>query len=97
MDYLAKLEAGDDLEAVCVIRGMTDSAQAVRSEEWMPAEWEEVAMDPDVLACHVGPQPTGTAAGVCETCGDAGAVRHPVIAGYQGDCPDCGDDDLPTM
>lgn len=26
-------------------QGMMDSAQAVRSEEWMPAEWEEVAMD----------------------------------------------------
>jgi hypothetical protein len=99
MDYLAKQNEGDDLEAVCVVRGMMDgnevAHQSVRGQqpEWLPEEWEEITLDPEVLAYHGGPQPTGAGVDVCETCGGTGTVKHPTIPGYYGDCPDCGNND----
>jgi hypothetical protein len=92
IDYLHTAERETELETVCTLRGMADRMAAAQTARpsWMPDEWEEIALNPDVLECHGGPQPTGAAAEVCETCGGSGQVKHPTIPNYYGDCPDCG-------
>lgn len=96
IEHLHSRGESDEVEAVCLLRAqmMAGGRCDADTQSWLPEEWEDVALNPDVLYRHGGPQPTGDDALACETCGGTGRVRHPVIAGYFGDCPDCGGGDL---
>ena len=67
-----------------------------RSGQQKEFEWENIALNPDILECHPA-QPAGDATDICETCGGSGVVKHPYIKNYFGDCPDCGTDDVLLM
>jgi hypothetical protein len=91
IDYLVQQDEGERLADLCEAQA---HIQAHQADEITEADaWEEMAMDPDMLAhrrVYQGAQRQEPVTGKCSTCGGRGVVEHPVIAGYFGDCPDCG-------
>jgi hypothetical protein len=92
------LDAQEDLETAkdpATWQQFDDNGDVVppRSAQQTEFQWEDIAMNPDVLECHPA-QPIGDAKDICETCGGTGTVKHPIIKNYFGDCPDCSGDDI---